>query len=248
MSLLRVSRHGAGRPFVWLHGFTQTRDSAHRFRSILAETLELWTIDLPGHGEAHGLRASLDETSDMIAEALPDEPVDVGGYSLGGRVALHVALRHPTLVARLVVLSASRGIEDEVERAARRRRDEDLAEHLLEIGTNSFLDEWLAQPLFATLPDDPYERASRSADPGGLAASLRSAGAGTQAWLGSRLGSVRAPTLALAGQLDTKFVAEARAIAHDVSHGEVALVADAGHAAHLERPEPVARRLGAFLD
>jgi pimeloyl-ACP methyl ester carboxylesterase len=59
---------------------------------------------------------------------------------------------------------------------------------------------------------------------------------------------VRAPTLALAGHFDAKFVAEARAIAHDVRSGEVALVDDAGHAAHVERPEVVAGRVGGFLD
>src|SRR5665213_2327404 len=51
MSLLGVQRHGSGPIFVWLHGFTQTKDSAFLFRSILAGTNELLTVDLPGHGE-----------------------------------------------------------------------------------------------------------------------------------------------------------------------------------------------------
>ncbi len=51
MSLLGVQRRGSGPLLVWLHGFTQTKESAHQFRSILAGTNELLTLDLPGHGE-----------------------------------------------------------------------------------------------------------------------------------------------------------------------------------------------------
>lgn len=232
---------------MWLHGFTETRDSAHRFRSILAESVEVWTLDLPGHGDAHGVAASLDEAADLVCAALDGEPVDLGGYSMGGRVALHVALRHPARVARLVVLGATRGIADAAERAARRARDEELASHVLEVGAAAFLDEWLAQPLFAGLPPDPAERAARSGDARGLASSLRGAGTGTQRWLGDALNPLGVPTLAVAGARDTRFVLEARAIAAAVSDGRVLEVADAGHAAHLERPEASAAGVLDFL-
>lgn len=246
MSLLSVTRHGAGRPFVWLHGFTHTRDSAHRFRSILAESLEVRTLDLPGHGSAAAVSASLEEAADLVASSVGDEPVALGGYSLGGRVALHVALRHPTCVERLVVLGATRGIRDEADRAARRERDEALAAHLIAAGVESFLDEWLAQPMFAALPADPLERAARSTDAEGLASSLRRAGTGTQAWLGDELAALRISTLALAGGLDAKFAPEAAAIA-DATSGRCLLVAGAGHAAHLERPESTAEAVLGFL-
>ncbi|MFI5036405.1 MAG: alpha/beta fold hydrolase [Acidimicrobiales bacterium] len=247
MSLLSVTRRGDGRPFVWLHGFTQTRDAAHRFRSILAESSELWTLDLPGHGTAHDVDASLDEVADMVAAVMPDDAANLGGYSLGARVALHVALRHPERVARLALLGASRGVADESERAARRHRDEALAERVLAIGTDAFLDEWLAGPLFASLPADDEERAARSRDAAGLASSLRHAGTGTQSWLGPRLATLRAPTLALAGALDAKFATEATAIARSVVAGRRALVVEAGHAAHLERPEATAILVAGFL-
>lgn len=247
MSLLSVTRRGTGRPFVWLHGFTQTRDSAQRFRTILAETFELWTPDLPGHGTASGVSASLDETADLIAAFLPDVPVDLGGYSLGGRVALHVALRHPERIARLVVLGATRGIKDSIDRVARRQRDDALAARILQIGTAAFLDEWLAQPLFSSLPEDRVERAARSNDAAGLAASLRTAGTGTQAWLGALLPGLGAPTLAVAGALDIKFTGEAHAIADAVTSGRVGLVRGAGHAAHLEAPTEAAAVVSEFL-
>jgi 2-succinyl-6-hydroxy-2,4-cyclohexadiene-1-carboxylate synthase len=249
MSLLSVQREGSGSSFVWLHGFTQTRASAHQFRSILAGDHELWTLDLPGHGVAGSLRASLDETADLVADVLPAQPVALGGYSFGARVALHVALRHPSHVGALVLLGASRGIENLDERRERVARDEALARHIEEVGVEAFLDEWLAQAMFASVPDDPLERASRATNTArGLANSLRLAGTGTQAWLAPLLDVVGAPTLALAGEHDAKFTAEARAIALGVRVGSWGLVADAGHAAHLEQPGPTAARVVEFLD
>jgi 2-succinyl-6-hydroxy-2,4-cyclohexadiene-1-carboxylate synthase len=249
MSLLSIQREGSGSTFVWLHGFTQTRNSARQFRSILAGTRELWTLDLPGHGTADSLRATLDETADLVAEILPDRPVDLGGYSFGARIALHVALRHPARVRRLVVLGASRGLEDESARRDRRARDEQLAKRIEEIGAPAFVDEWLTQPMFASLVHDPLERAVRSTHSArGLADSLRLAGTGTQTWLAPLLGTITAPTLALAGARDAKFAAEARAIAREVARGSYDLIDDAGHAAHIEQPESSAMRITSFLD
>ena len=247
MSLLNVQREGTGSTLVWLHGFTQTHASAHQFRSILAGTRDLWTLDLPGHGSQRELRCSLNEIADLIAQIFPDTPIDLGGYSLGGRVALHVALRHPTRLRRLVILGATRGIADEGGRAARRAHDELLAQRIERIGTDAFLEEWLAQPMFATLPPDPRERSARSTDPYGLASSLRCAGTGTQAWLAPALAALPTPVLALAGELDLKFTAEARAIANDLPRGRAETIALAGHAAHLENPVATARSVERFL-
>jgi 2-succinyl-6-hydroxy-2,4-cyclohexadiene-1-carboxylate synthase len=240
MSLLGLQRNGSGPVLAWLHGFTQTKDSGRTFRSILAGTYEVLTIDLPGHGDNSSIAASLDETADLLARALPSEPFILGGYSMGGRVALHFALRHQERLSSLVVLSATLGIRDDDERTARRARDNALADRVELIGADSFLDEWLGQPMFATLPDDPLERAARSTDARGLANSLRTAGTGTQAWLGEAMRSVSVPTLMIAGANDTKFVGEARLLSEALRNSATSLVRDAGHAAHLERPHEVA--------
>lgn len=232
---------------MWLHGFTQTRLSAHRFRSILTGSHDLWTLDLPGHGIHHELRCSLDEIADLIAEVLPDVPVDLGGYSFGGRVALHVALRHRARVRRLVVVGASRGIADPALRAARRERDEALAQRIEHIGTDAFLEEWLAQPLFVSLSPDRAEREARSREALGLAWSLRLAGTGTQEWLGPALATLPTPLLALAGHWDHKFAAEAEDIAHDAVNGRAMTIPDAGHAVHLEKPAETALWVEEFL-
>jgi 2-succinyl-6-hydroxy-2,4-cyclohexadiene-1-carboxylate synthase len=246
MSLLGIQRLGSGPTLVWLHGFTQTKDSAHQFRSILAGTSELLTLDLPGHGQNASIRASLPETAELLGDVLPEEPFVLGGYSYGARVALHFALGHPERLKGLVLLGATRGIQNAGERSERRRRDDDLAKRIETIGTEAFLDEWLAQPMFSTLPDDPRERMSRSRDAKGLANSLRSSGTGTQAWLAPELPNLAMPTLTLAGGNDQKFSIEALAIAEGVLSGECATIANASHAAHLEQPEEVATQVTSF--
>ncbi|MGB8178716.1 MAG: alpha/beta fold hydrolase [Acidimicrobiales bacterium] len=243
MSLLGLERDGSGPVFVWLHGFTQSKNSAHQFRSILTGSYEVLTIDLPGHGVNATTTASLEESADLLAATLPDEPFILGGYSLGGRVALHFALRHPERLRHLVVLSATPGLVDEAERNARRQRDEDLAQRIELIGVDAFLNEWLAQPMFRSLPSDPLERAARSSDASGLAESLRHAGTGTQQDLTDPLGALRVPTSILAGTNDAKFVGEAARLRNALPVSTSALVEEAGHAAHLEQPQRVAALL-----
>jgi 2-succinyl-6-hydroxy-2,4-cyclohexadiene-1-carboxylate synthase len=243
MSLLGLQRVGSGPALVWLHGFTQTRDSAHQFRSILAGTYEVLTLDLPGHGENASISASLNETADLLAEVLPAEPFVLAGYSMGARVALHFALRHRERLSHLVVLSATAGIHDEVERRSRRDQDNLLADRIDRIGAKAFLGEWLARPMFAALPHDPLERAARSRDSKGLSSSLRRAGTGTQAWLGDALASLDVPTFVVAGAIDAKFVGEARFLHQTLPNAAAAFVAGAGHAAHLERPDAFAQLL-----
>lgn len=79
-------------------------------------------------------------------------PFALAGYSQGGRLALHLALAHPELVTRLVLVSATAGIEDAAERARRGAADAALAAWMEADGRrmSEVADRWGAQPLFAT--------------------------------------------------------------------------------------------------
>src|SRR5690606_35878116 len=110
------------------------------------------------------------------------------GYSMGGRLVLQAALSRPELVERLVLIGATPGIEDAGERAERRARDDELAAHVVEVGVDAFIDEWVAQPMFAGLPvDSDCDAARRANTAEGLAASLRGCGTGAQPSLWGRL-------------------------------------------------------------
>ena len=116
-------------------------------------------------------------------------PATYVGYSMGGRLCLHLALARPETVERLVLVSATAGIEDDDERATRRAADDALATSLERDGVDAFLDGWLAQPMFATLADPGLDDRRRNVA-AGLASSLRLAGTGTQQPLWDRLASL----------------------------------------------------------
>jgi 2-succinyl-6-hydroxy-2,4-cyclohexadiene-1-carboxylate synthase len=232
-----VTEPGDLQRLVLLHGFTQTSGCWGPVGDGLARDHEVVRLDAPGHGDAADVRADLVEGAARAAGA-GGRAIYVG-YSMGARLALHVALGHPDVVEGLVLVGGTPGIEDDVERAARRAHDHDLADHLREVGLEVFLDEWLAQPLFAGLPDWARfddERARNTVE--GLASSLELAGTGSQQNLWPRLGDLAMPVLALAGTRDIRFADIASRTAEAVgSHATVALVPGAGHAAHLEQPE-----------
>jgi 2-succinyl-6-hydroxy-2,4-cyclohexadiene-1-carboxylate synthase len=224
---------------VFVHGFTQTSNSwkpiAGRFA---ADGYEAIVVDAPGHGESANVRADLRRGADMLT-ALCGFGVYVG-YSLGGRLCMHAALMYPHLVRGLAVVGASPGIADESERADRRASDNQLADHIIDVGVDAFLDEWMAEPLFAGMGLDDEQRADRLRNtPEGLASSLRHAGTGAQGSLWPRLREMNMPVLTIAGELDHKFAAIGRQVAASVPEGESVEIPGVGHAAHLQDPEAV---------
>jgi len=232
---------------VLVHGFTQTLAGWGPVAERLAERWQVIRVDLPGHGGSGAVRVGFEEAAGLVGEA-----GGVGvycGYSLGGRLCLRLALDRPDLVTALVLIGASPGLDDPAERAARWTSDAELADEVERAGVERFLDRWLAQPLFATLPAERAGRAERLANTAAnLAQSLRLHGTGAQEPVWDRLGTLRPPVLLLAGAADAKFSALARRMAAAIGVGaEVALVPAAGHAAHLERPGEVAALIHEFL-
>jgi len=238
---------GEGPRLVFVHGFTQTATSWRPIaETFAADGYESVVVDVPGHGTSAAVRADLRRGSDMLT-AMCGAAVYVG-YSLGGRLCMHVALMHPHLVRGLAVVGASPGIADDRERLARRAADDELADHIVDVGLERFLDEWIAQPLFAGLVLDDEARADRLTNtPEGLASSLRLAGTGAQASLWSRLHELRMPVLTITGELDHKFASIAQKVRATVQLGDAIEIRGAGHAAHLQEPQLVAQALADWL-
>lgn len=237
MRLHRTS-NGTGHETVFVHGFTQTGESWAPILALLGARGRQTTVDLPGHGRSPIAAVDLWGTADLLAEVVQDGPATWVGYSLGGRCALHVALAHPEVVDRLVLVGATAGIEDVSERHERVQRDQQLAARIERIGVDAFLDEWLDQPLFSGLTPQTDGRALRRANTAeGLASSLRHCGTGTQDPLWERLGDVTCPVLLVAGERDERFVGHAHHLAELLADAAVATLPGAGHAAHLEQPQ-----------
>jgi 2-succinyl-6-hydroxy-2,4-cyclohexadiene-1-carboxylate synthase len=164
------------------------------------------------------------------------------GYSLGGRLALHLAARHPERIARLLLVGASAGLETESARAERRESDARWARLLRENGLEAFFRAWEAQPLFASLAelDAPgrarLEAARAGHDAEGLAWSLEAFGLGAQQPLHDALPALAVPTVWAAGARDAKFSALAAELAGRMPNARAEIVPGAGHNLPLERP------------
>ena len=109
---LYYETHGSGRPLILLHGGLM---SSETFGPVLPQLLERHQViapDLQGHGRTADIdrpldvRLMADDIAALIDHLELDKP-DVVGYSLGGGVALQTAVKYPTKVRRLVMVSAN---------------------------------------------------------------------------------------------------------------------------------------------
>jgi naphthoate synthase len=188
-----------------------------------------------------------------VLDALEIGSTHLFGYSMGGRVALAFLAAHPERVRSAVLVGATAGIEDAAERAARVKSDEALARAVVADGMHVFTQRWMAQPLFASqrrLGAAALARARRQRQknrPHALALSLRGMGAGAQRPLHATLARLARPVLLVAGAEDAKFSHLARDVARRLPDACVAIVDEAGHAAHLEQPEAFAALAAEFL-
>src|SRR5262245_10283330 len=249
---------GDGRPVTLLHGFTQRGRSWHE---VIAKVPEGWkwiVPDLRGHGDTQiwqGASCTMDAcTEDLVKlwDALEVEKSHVVGYSMGGRLALHIAARRPDRVLSVLTVGAHAGLDEDA-RQGRRQGDEALAGRIEKDGVEAFVKYWGALPMFAGLerrgPNYVAEvHAERMRNHvAGLACSLRGMGAGSMEPLWDELAHVEFPCTFVAGQLDHGYVASARRLASTVPNGRIEVVPRAGHAVHQERPDAFARLLGFHL-
>lgn len=190
---------------------------------------------------------------ERVAELLVAVPPRgaVVGYSMGGRLALHAALREPERFAALVLIGVSAGIEDTGEREQRRAADESLAEWIERSAIEQVVERWEALPVFATQPRGLREqqRPGRlTHDPEQLARLLRSAGQGASPPVWDRLQELTMPVLLTAGDQDRRYADAAGRMAERMPNARVRLVTGAGHAPQLEAPTEFSRLLDEFLD
>ena len=104
---LYFETHGAGRPLILLHGGLGSGEMFGPVLPALAERHQVIAVDLQGHGRTADIdrpidvRLMADDIAALIDHLGLDTP-DLVGYSLGGGVALHTAVKYPAKVGRLV--------------------------------------------------------------------------------------------------------------------------------------------------
>ena len=227
---------------ILLHGFTHTGRSWDPVIAAVGERYRPVAPDIRGHGTASDREpVTLDAVLEDLSGLVPGR-FTLAGYSMGGRIALHLALALPERVERLVLIGASPGIADPSGRAARRAADERLADEIERSTIEEFARRWARNPVLEGQPAWVHEERLRNT-PAGLARALRGLGIGALPSAWGRLGELTMPVALVVGERDQKFREIADQMAAVVSDAEVIVAPGAGHAVHLELPAAVAALL-----
>jgi 2-succinyl-6-hydroxy-2,4-cyclohexadiene-1-carboxylate synthase len=261
-----------------LHGFSGGPPSFLRVLDALPDDAEVLIPPLVGHrgpglrGSAVGVRDALgsgqvtpaafepeweradgfEQCVDELAASLSAVAFSAGlvcGYSLGARLALGLACRHPQLVRSAVLIGVHPGLNDPQERHLRRREDAARAEQLRQRPLTEFVDDWQRHPVLQTQDRVPpawleEQRALRlSQDSAGLAHSLECMGLAAMPDYSPQLARLSCELTLVTGELDQKFTELARQMCQLVPRARHVVIDACGHNALLERPSSVGRIL-----
>ncbi|ABL66102.1 2-succinyl-6-hydroxy-2,4-cyclohexadiene-1-carboxylate synthase [Chlorobium phaeobacteroides] len=243
---------------VFLHGFLGSKEEWRSLALSIENRYSSLIVDLPGHGEAPSLEVAartgfFERTAEALAQIISVEaspPCFLVGYSMGGRLALFLALRFPELFSKVIILSASPGLQTLGERSRRQKQDDQIARKI-EKNFEGFLRFWYEQPLFFSLKNHPRfretEQKRQQNNPGELALALRLLGTGVQPSLWDELADNRIPIAFFAGEKDPKFVEIGMQMVKLCPSSNLEIFADCGHALHIENREEFTSRLKVFF-
>lgn len=244
-------------PLLLLHGFLGDARDWAALIPYFSTRYYCLVPDLPGHGQTQVLdtQFSMPACAQLLIEWLDTHQInccDLLGYSMGGRLALYLALHFPTRFRRVILESASPGLATAAEREARRRHDEKLARQLETEPLADFLRKWYQLPLFSGMKQNSPEFKAMwgrrlENNPRLLAHSLRMMGTGSQPSLWPKLSQANTPILLLVGENDPKFVKIARQIEKKCGRCLLKSIAKAGHVVHFEKPADFAASVLEFL-
>jgi 2-succinyl-6-hydroxy-2,4-cyclohexadiene-1-carboxylate synthase len=243
---------------VLLHGFMGNSGSWDDIIAQLNDKYFCVTLDLPGHGRTLAIfdsHYSFEKCAEIIvglSNELKLNQFNLVGYSMGGRLALYLAMNFPKKISKLVLESSSPGLRMDKERKERRQSDESLAVELETKPLREFVDKWYGQPLFESLKEDKIKFESLlnkrlKNDTLGLAKSLKFMGTGVPESLWEKLSKLTVPTLLIVGELDRKFQDIAGQMSHMSQKIKIESVTDAGHNVHFEKPRQYAGLLSDFF-
>ncbi len=223
----------------FIPGFTQTAACWKPITDILDPPINCVQIDVPADADFVGTASSIGEAAGRSIFV---------GYSMGGRLAIQLALARPDLVEGLVLISSSPGIADHAQRRRRYLDDLALADRIESQGRETFLDEWLAQPLFEGI-DLVHARRHRLPTAPAIASQLRRLSQGIQPPLWDRLAELKMPVVLVAGERDPDYVGIAAEMLSEIGmNATIEIVPDCSHAVAIEWPGAIATIVVEFVE
>lgn len=235
---------------VLLHGFLGSKEDWQASLPVLSQYFHCICIDLPGHGENEQLLPT--PGFEALANTITEKVINLGypqfhllGYSLGGRVALHIAKYHPQALLSLMLESAHLGLCSTRDKQARLKHDQKWADKLNNMPISLFLSEWYKQPVFADLETNTREELisirSRN-NPQALLHCFQSTSLGLQDNGQKVLKQLHCPTYLLVGEQDNKFSKLAEKWQQKIDLSVIA-IPNCGHNTHKAQPQMFAARI-----
>lgn len=243
---------------IFLHGFMGSGYDWRKIIDLLSPSYYCIAPDLPGHGNTivHGSdrdyeMVSITNIIPSFLRSLDIERVSICGYSMGGRLALFLAVTLPNLWEKLILESVSPGLRSERERQERLRHDEKLAKRILKENLEDFLGDWYQQPFFKSIKNHPdfnklLQRRSEN-NPLQLAVSLRRMSLGRQPSLWQASQKIEIPVLLIAGEFDNKFRNILSELSKVCPTSDLEILKKAGHNSHFEQPLAFYEQIDKFL-
>jgi len=245
-------RREAGSHECWcLHGSVGAAADFRPLAKALAQggigsrAVDLWRFLEPGPLPIGETGRALNE--DAKGETFRGTGRSVLGYSMGGRLALHSLLESGQPWQAAVIVSANPGLEEDLERSARKASDSTWAAKAFAGDWKEFTTQWNAQPLLGgdiREPEATQRLVTRRRE---ISRSFLDWSLGLQDSLWDRLATISIPVLWVAGENDAKYRAIAERAAALTPRGVLAIVPGAGHRVPWERPTWFAERVSRFL-
>lgn len=241
------------RPLVLLHGWGMSPRVWAPLRAALEARFDIHAPALPGHADAPMAGSTLDDWADALAPSLPAGAL-VCGWSLGAMLAMTLALRHPSRVARLALTGATprfvsgadwlHGLDAAVVEAFRQGYAEAPAATLRRFIGLQIQGESQRRTVQSVLADTLARRSE--ADDAALGEGLRIL---AEADLRAAVRELRQPCLLVHGDGDALMPpASAQWLAQTLPHARLQLCGKTGHAPFLSDPTGFAAHLAAFAD
>ncbi len=252
---LYVEQAGSGRAIVFIHDYTLDHELWHESVTNLSSNFRCLTYDLRGHGKSSSPDSGYalsDHVSDlfMILDKLQIGSATVVGLSMGGGIALHAALTHPSRVERLVLASSVlNGLPWE---EGMWKYFRDFETKAREIGVQKAIDAvWMPGSLFKSIRRYPAlavrirEMAARFTGGNIFDRTTYPRPALTDR---ERLSEVTCKTLVLRGEFDRpEFIRRAQMLAEGIPGARLEMIPRAGHFPNLEAPSAFHRSMMKFL-
>lgn len=244
---------GRGEPLVLIHGLADDHRAWRRSLPDLLLGHRVILYDLRGHGqttlgEPDGSLRQLGDDLAALLDVIGVDSADVAGFSLGGTIAMRVAIDHPERVRRLVLVATSSRVgrsaadwyRQRVEMVA--RRDAQLRQTL----DHDTADVYGQSP--NELEEGLLIRRQSTADPRGYGNACAAMAALNAAPLDPELAKIQAPTLIVASEKDQHCPPKAaEIIATGITGSRLEILPDAGHPIPVEKPRELARLINSFL-